>query len=266
VGSPSSLQGFHQLWPFLGLVGSVFLVLFATPLALFFEKAAVIMACISSGLYLVFIFSGVIFGHKWTGRLANLALIILPGVIYLDSYFRLRRLSDTPLFVFRQEPHWMWRVVLLLIPLLLFSNAISAVGEGIATTWTRWRDGYGPFGSKRESRDTFLIAKGYRGKVHILFNQPDGAPEKWEDNRRIFEIPSDGFLATQAKCEWGRLDIRCFTVDSDAKRQSLRWISTKDSSPDEIGVYEFGSWTNTETDGRETDHIQFFVGRASEKG
>jgi hypothetical protein len=45
--------------------------------------------------------------------------------------------------------------------------------------------------------EVFILPDGYRGVVFILYNQPNGNPVKYELEKRVYEIPSNGILKTQ---------------------------------------------------------------------
>jgi hypothetical protein len=69
--------------------------------------------------------------------------------------------------------------------------------------------------------ETYLIPKGFRGRVSIIFNQKDGAPIRYENGRRIYEIPSNGILLTQFKDEYGIINHEYYYVDSFGSRYGL---------------------------------------------
>jgi hypothetical protein len=70
--------------------------------------------------------------------------------------------------------------------------------------------------------ETYLIPQGFTGRVNVIFNRKDGAAPRYENGRRIYEIPSNGILLTQFKDEYGIVDHRYFYVDSNGKRTSLK--------------------------------------------
>lgn len=49
----------------------------------------------------------------------------------------------------------------------------------------------------RAEPEVHLIPGGYTGPVIIAFDIEGGAPEKYEDGKRVYEIPSRGVLETQ---------------------------------------------------------------------
>jgi hypothetical protein len=92
----------------------------------------------------------------------------------------------------------------------------------------------------RTEPETYLIPSGFLGEVNILFNQNGipvkykdehnrdtvytpqiGKPVKYEDGRRVYEIPDNGILLTQFKDEYGFVDRKYFSIDSNGKRTRL---------------------------------------------
>lgn len=79
--------------------------------------------------------------------------------------------------------------------------------------------------------ETYLIPQGFTGRVNVIFNRKDGVPPKYENERRVYEIPANGVLLTQFKDEYGFVDHRYYYVDSNGKRTPLQ-IYKHDYNPD----------------------------------
>lgn len=105
--------------------------------------------------------------------------------------------------------------------------------------------------SQEAEPEAYLIPKGFKGRANVIFNREDGVPPKYEDGRRLYEIPANGILLTQFKDEYGFVDRLYYYVDSNSKRTPLhvykhdynpdgtiRWI-VKDSS--EVGIFLDGT-------------------------
>ncbi|MDP4255061.1 MAG: hypothetical protein Q8938_13715, partial [Bacteroidota bacterium] len=45
--------------------------------------------------------------------------------------------------------------------------------------------------------ETYLIPKGFQGRATIIFNQKLGVPSKYENGRRVYEMPLNGILLSQ---------------------------------------------------------------------
>jgi hypothetical protein len=97
--------------------------------------------------------------------------------------------------------------------------------------------------SQKPEPETYLIPKGFAGRVNIIFRRKDGTPPRYENNRRIYKIPANGILLTQFKDEYGLADHQYYFVDSNGKRIPLMIfndsISNKDR--DAIGIFLDGT-------------------------
>lgn len=90
--------------------------------------------------------------------------------------------------------------------------------------------------------ETYLIPQGFTGKVNIIFNQPTGKPAKYENGRRVYEVPSNGVLLTQFKDEEGIVNHEYYYVDSTGERTRLSIFSDdeKEKATD-VGVFRDGT-------------------------
>lgn len=83
--------------------------------------------------------------------------------------------------------------------------------------------------------ETYLIPKGFTGRVNVIFNQKNGAAIKYENGRRIYEIPSNGILLTQFKDEYGIINHQYYYVDSAGKRSELEVYKFEHFKKDSAG-------------------------------
>lgn len=89
------------------------------------------------------------------------------------------------------------------------------------------------FSCKKENGEDSirLIPEGYTGPVVIIFNQSDGTPVKYEDNKRVYEIPKSGILKTQFSKNTGFQINEFYYVSDKGKRTKIEYLSApKDSS------------------------------------
>jgi hypothetical protein len=91
--------------------------------------------------------------------------------------------------------------------------------------------------------ETYLIPVGFKGKVNVIFNQPKGDAMKYDNGRRLYEIPINGILLTQFKDEEGVVNHQYYYVDSVGTRQPLTIFlqEDKNSSNDTTGVFRDGT-------------------------
>lgn len=99
--------------------------------------------------------------------------------------------------------------------------------------------------------EIYLIPYSFKGKVQIIFNQNGtpvnykneyerdtiynprlGAPVKYENDKRVYEIPLSGIFLTQFKINDGFIDRKYFLVDSTGKRTSLEVFTLEHYKPD----------------------------------
>src|ERR1700710_258694 len=69
--------------------------------------------------------------------------------------------------------------------------------------------------------EDYLIPENFTGRVTVIFNQKEGMPIKYENGRRVYEIPANGILLTQFKAEYGIINHHYFYFDSTGKKTGL---------------------------------------------
>ena len=75
--------------------------------------------------------------------------------------------------------------------------------------------------NKNPEPETYLIPKGFTGRVDVIFNQKTGVPSKYENGRRIYMIPNNGILLSQFNDEYGIVNRKYYYVDSVNNRSEL---------------------------------------------
>jgi len=107
---------------------------------------------------------------------------------------------------------------------------------------------------QRAEPETYLIPSSFTGRVQIIFNQNGipykyknmygkdtvytprlGEPIKYENGRRIYEIPLSGILLTQFKSNPGFIDTEYYSVDSNGKREPLEIFKFEHFKKDSAG-------------------------------
>jgi len=79
-----------------------------------------------------------------------------------------------------------------------------------------------------------LIPNHYEGAVLIVFNVPDGTPEKYEDGKRVYEIPENGILKTQFtfSSDWiVSSNLEYYYDLGNGKRQRISYPDRPESLP-----------------------------------
>jgi hypothetical protein len=57
--------------------------------------------------------------------------------------------------------------------------------------------------TSKAAKEKYRIPYGFKGQVFIFFNMQNGQPKKYENGFRVYNIPSNGILATQFKAKYG---------------------------------------------------------------
>jgi hypothetical protein len=87
-------------------------------------------------------------------------------------------------------------------------------------------------------KEIYLIPQGLYGVVMVFFDQPDGQPVQYENNARVYHIPSSGLLKSQFPRNGGCMNnnrINFFYEDSTGARKPLVYfmnINRKDRPKD----------------------------------
>lgn len=89
--------------------------------------------------------------------------------------------------------------------------------------------------TQKPEPETYLLPNGFTGRVNVIFKRADGLPAKYENERRVYEIPSDGVLLTQFKDEYGFVDRKYYYVDSVGNRTELEVFRFKHFKKDSAG-------------------------------
>ncbi|UDL04695.1 DUF6843 domain-containing protein [Marinobacter sp. CA1] len=93
--------------------------------------------------------------------------------------------------------------------------------------------------TKETSRDAeiYLIPEGYVGSFYILFNIPQGEPQEYEADARVYEIPEDGMLMMQSDPNEGwiqsnKIDFFFVAPDGTRTRITERWTTSLKDTPE----------------------------------
>lgn len=102
-------------------------------------------------------------------------------------------------------------------------------------------------GSCKFAEDSiWLIPEGYVGPVIIIFNQPEGAPKKYENGKRVYEIPENGILRTRFGPNNGIQKHWYFYVNADGNRTPIEYIdqweiNERKYSPEKVYAFDEGA-------------------------
>ena len=95
---------------------------------------------------------------------------------------------------------------------------------------------------KKSEPEIILIPAGYTGKLHVIFNAPNGKPPQYEGDSRVYDIPPSGVLVTQMDANEGWIEsdkIKFFSVSNTGTRTPI--IEVSESTPESVRAVYYGS-------------------------
>jgi hypothetical protein len=95
--------------------------------------------------------------------------------------------------------------------------------------------------SQSLEHEVYLIPSNFEGKVNIIFNQTKGAETKYEDGKRIYEIPADGILLTKFKEQEGFIRREYYYVNGNNKTSLEIVTNEKTINSDEVAIFRDGT-------------------------
>jgi len=122
--------------------------------------------------------------------------------------------------------------------------------------------------------ETFLVPSDFRGRVNIIYDQKCGEETEFENDRRVYRIPSNGLLLTKFKKPSGLIDHKYFLVNNSGTRTELTKMDVRDynedytitKNPNEpprdtLGIFKWGSLGNASgmNDSESYSFQEFFV-------
>ncbi len=66
---------------------------------------------------------------------------------------------------------------------------------------------------KKGEQEIIVVPKGFTGYILIIFNQKSGLPQRYEEGKRVYEVPSSGILKTQFRGNYGRREFPEYYYD-----------------------------------------------------
>jgi hypothetical protein len=114
--------------------------------------------------------------------------------------------------------------------------------------------------------ETYLLPNRFMGIVTIIFNQKNGMPEKYEGDKRLYEIPDNGILITQFKQNYGWHKFPTYYyIAADNKRIQIPYaLEAYQLSLDTIKIYGHRSGMNGDEATSYVKYDMFFVSTKKE--
>jgi len=79
----------------------------------------------------------------------------------------------------------------------------------------------GILGCKHPEPESYLIPEGFKGRVNIIFNQPNGASPLYDHGRRLYRVPASGILMTRFNDEYGFVNHQYYYADVNGNEKIL---------------------------------------------
>lgn len=115
--------------------------------------------------------------------------------------------------------------------------------------------------------EIIIIPEGYVGYIVIIYNQKNGAPEKYDNEHRVYEITSNGILKTQFAPQYGFSQLQQFYYQGENYKKQIHTVtSMKNLNHDSLVAY-IGYVGNANIDSEGDSTISFsvcFVGTPSQ--
>ncbi len=81
--------------------------------------------------------------------------------------------------------------------------------------------------------ETFLLTENFKGFFYIVYNETYGQDTAFEQNRRIYKIPSTGILFTKLKNDWrsikfenGVINQQFYFIADNGQKKKIRVLDT----------------------------------------
>lgn len=107
-----------------------------------------------------------------------------------------------------------------------------------------------------------IIPKGFTGAATVIFNQSDGEPVEYYNNKRVYNIPNNGILKTQFDVNDGWSNFPEFYYEKIRKENRLKHRLYKNLPLDTIVAY--GSTTGSMKKNSDTNDqikfVEFYIG------
>lgn len=91
--------------------------------------------------------------------------------------------------------------------------------------------------------ETYIIPESFTGKVNIIFNRKERSEKKYEDGRRVYEIPTDGVLLTQFTTNDGFINRKYYYKSQSGELKLLQTLeadtakANKSVNKTEVGIF-----------------------------
>jgi hypothetical protein len=92
------------------------------------------------------------------------------------------------------------------------------------------------FSCRQKTNEIYLIPRGFTGNIAVVFDVKQGEKEELENGWRVYRIPEDGILITQASYNSTLHDEKFFFVDGGERVPIARVIWGGDEEVQRLGL------------------------------
>lgn len=114
--------------------------------------------------------------------------------------------------------------------------------------------------------EEYLLPEGYVGTVYIIFDQKTGIPPKYDEGKRLYEIPANGILRTQFNTNegWHGIPIYYY-IDSYNKKLPITFqLENKNIKKDSLQVCCIQNGNGYKESNEIVKYERFFIGNQSQ--
>jgi hypothetical protein len=76
----------------------------------------------------------------------------------------------------------------------------------------------------RPEKETYLIPNDFEGEFRVIYGEKCGINPPYENGRRLLQIPENGILIIQPKCEDGIIDHEYYLIDKNGNRKKIKML------------------------------------------
>ncbi len=119
------------------------------------------------------------------------------------------------------------------------------------------------WGCSNTENEIFIVPKSFKGYILIIFNQKNGTPARYENNKRVYEIPQNGILKTEFLVNNGWSSFPNFFYERISKENQIPYKAEfTNVLPDSIIAYggTSGSIKKSEKSDERIIFVEFYVG------
>lgn len=122
------------------------------------------------------------------------------------------------------------------------------------------------FGCKTKENEVVILPEGYTGYIVIIFGQEEGLQKKYENGKRVYEIPPSGILKTQFGADYGRSDFPEFYYGSHNGKELPIKIDWEDFSGSDVNATLFSVGKSYRDNGSNEpiEYVKAYIGTKSQ--